>query len=187
MQDPDLIAIFVAPLEVAGVPYLVSGSVATAIYGEPRNTLDIDLAVFPTPSQIATFPLLYPEMDFYLPPVDIILLECRRTSRGHFNIIHHATGLKADIYPSQNHPYLQWAMAHRQRVATPAAEISLAPPEYVILHKLEFYREGGHQKHLRDIAGVINQSSLDLTFLAAATATLRLENEWHAALTLASS
>ena len=78
-------------------------------------------------------------------------------------------------------------MAHRQRVATPAAEISLAPPEYVILHKLEFYREGGHQKHLRDIAGVINQSSLDLTFLAAATATLRLENEWHAALTLASS
>ena len=39
MQDPDLIAIFVAPLETAGISYLVSGAVATAVYGEPRNTL----------------------------------------------------------------------------------------------------------------------------------------------------
>jgi len=187
MQDPDLIAIFVAPLEAAGIPYLVSGSVATAIYGEPRNTLDIDLAVFPDPAQIVLFPHLFPEADFYLPPLDVITLECRRTSRGHFNIIHHATGLKADIYPSSNHPYLQWAMEHRQRVSTPTTEISLAPPEYVILHKLEFYREGGHQKHLRDIAGVINQSSLDHAFLAAATTTLRLENEWQASLALAAS
>jgi len=187
MQDPDLIAIFVLPLETAGIPYLVSGSVATAIYGEPRNTLDIDLAVFPAPGQIAIFPRLFPATDFYLPPIDIITLECRRTSRGHFNIIHHTTGIKADIYPSRNHPFLKWAMEHRQRVATPAAEISLAPPEYVILHKLEFYREGGHQKHLRDIAGVINQSSLDLAFLASATATLRLETEWQSALALAST
>ena len=103
MQDPDLIAIFVAPLELAGIPYLVSGSVATAIYGEPRNTLDIDLAVFPLSSQIEQFPFLFPDANFYLPPVDVIALECRRTARGHFNIIHHPTGLKADIYPSQNH------------------------------------------------------------------------------------
>lgn len=187
MQDPDLIAIFVAPLEAAGIPYLVSGSVATAIYGEPRNTLDIDLAVFPAAAQIGEFPLLFPDTDFYLPPLDVISLECRRTARGHFNIIHHLTGLKADIYPSRNHPYLHWAMEHKQRVSTPIAEISIAPPEYVILHKLEFYREGGHQKHLRDIAGVINQQTLDLDLLATATAKLRLENEWQAALALASS
>jgi len=187
MQDPDLIALFVAPLETAGIPYLVSGAVATAIYGEPRNTLDIDLAVFPDPSQINIFPQLFPEADFYLPPTDVIIVECRRTTRGHFNIIHHATGLKADIYPSQNHPYLQWAMQHKQRVETPAGQVSLAPPEYVILHKLEFFREGAHQKHLRDIAGVINQSPLDMAFLATATATLRLELEWQAALALAAS
>ncbi len=108
MQDPDLIAIFVAPLEAAGIPYLVSGAVATAIYGEPRNTLDIDLAVFPAPSQIEIFPQLFPAADFYLPPTDII-------------------------------------------------------------------------------AGVINQSPLDLALLATATATLRLEQEWQAALALAAS
>jgi hypothetical protein len=187
MHDPDLIALFVAPLEAAGISYLVSGSVATAIYGEPRNTLDIDLAVFPVPAQLELFQQLFPETEFYLPPVEVITLECRRTARGHFNIIHHATGLKADLYPSKNHPCLAWAMDHKQRLSTPSGEVSLAPPEYVILHKLDFYREGGHQKHLRDIAGVINQQDLDLSFLTEATATLGLQREWQAALTLATT
>ncbi len=187
MQDPDLIALFVAPLEKAGIPYLVSGSVATAIYGEPRNTLDIDLAVFPAQSQVDSFPLLFPETEFYLPPVDIITLECKRTARGHFNIIHHATGLKADIYPSRNHPYLQWAMAHKRHTATRSGNITLAPPEYVILHKLDFFRDGGHEKHLRDIAGVIQQQQLDMDFLTSSTSRLHLETEWQAALDLAAS
>jgi hypothetical protein len=46
----------VVPLEAAGIPCLVSGSVTTAIYGEPRNTLDIDLAVFPDTAQIEKLP-----------------------------------------------------------------------------------------------------------------------------------
>ena len=57
----------------------------------------------------------------------------------------------------------------------------------LILHKLDFFREGGHQKHLRDIAGVINQQDLDLPFLAAATTQLSLQREWQAALDLAVS
>ena len=44
----------------------------------------------------------------------------------------------------------------------------LAPPEYVIVRKLEFYREGGSDKHLRDIRSMlavsgdqINRAELD--------------------------
>ena len=29
--------------------------------------------------------------------------------------------------------------------------VRVAPPEYVIVRKLEFFREGGSEKHLRDI------------------------------------
>jgi hypothetical protein len=56
-----------------------------------------------------------------------------------------------------------------------------------ILNKLDFYREGGHQKHLRDIAGVINQQELDIPFLTTATTQLGLKREWQAALTLATT
>ena len=54
---------------------------------------------------------------------------------------------------------------------------------------IEFFREGAHQKHLRDIAGVIKLTPLDLALLATATATAahRLEQEWQAALALAAS
>jgi hypothetical protein len=187
MLDPDLIGTFVMPLERAGITYMVSGSVATAILGEPRNTLDVDLAVFPAPAQIPLFADIFPVSDFYVPPPEVITIECRRPARGHFNIIHHGSGFKADIYPSKNHPHLQWALDHLKRVATPVGEVSIAPPEYVILHKLDFFREGGQDKHLRDIAGVINQQDLDLAFLEQAVHQLRLTAEWQAAKDLAAS
>ena len=31
----------------------------------------------------------------------------------------------------------------------------LAPPEYVIIRKLEYFREGGSEKHLRDIRSML--------------------------------
>ncbi|MFZ9938058.1 MAG: hypothetical protein ACO3JG_13525 [Luteolibacter sp.] len=180
MQDPDLISLFVAPLEQAGIRYMITGSVASSIYGEPRNTLDIDLVVLLDPTQIPQLPSLFPEEDFYLPPADVIAIESRREAHGHFNIIHHHTGLKADIYLSRNHPALPWALEHTRRVQTPACEISIAPPEDVILHKLDFFREGGSEKHIRDIAGIIEQQELDLQFLDHAIKQLGLEPQWQA-------
>jgi hypothetical protein len=181
MQDPDFISLFVAPLEAAGISYMITGSVASSIYGEPRNTLDIDLVVLMEAGQIQLLPQIYPDHDFYLPPADVIAIESRREAHGHFNIIHHHTGLKADIYLSRNHPFLPWALAHTRRVPTPSCEITIAPPEYVILHKLEFYRESGHQRHLRDIAGMIGQQELDYDFLDSSIHSLHLAPQWQAA------
>jgi hypothetical protein len=65
---------------------------------------------------------------------------------------------------------------------TPVCDITIAPPEYVILHKLEFFREGGSQKHLRDIAGIIEQQDLDHTYLDQAIRQLHLEPQWQAAI-----
>jgi hypothetical protein len=182
MQDPDLISLFVAPLEKAGISYMITGSIASSIYGEPRNTLDIDLVVLIQPDQIPLLSQLFPEDDFYLPPSDVIAIESRREAHGHFNIIHHHTGLKADIYLSHNHPILPWALENTRRLKTDTCQITIAPPEYVILHKLEFYRESGHQRHLRDIAGIIEQQELDHEFLDQAITQLHLGPQWQAAL-----
>ncbi len=181
MQDPDLISLFVTSLEKAGISYMITGSIASSIYGEPRNTLDIDLVVLLEKHQVSQLPSLYPEEDFYLPPADVIAIESRREAHGHFNIIHHNTGLKADIYLSRNHPSLPWALQKIRRVETPSSPINLAPPEYVILHKLEFYREGASDKHLRDIAGIIEQQDIDHAYLDEAIHRLGLSDQWQAA------
>lgn len=39
MPEPDLIALFVRPLNDLGVRYLVGGSVAAMLFGEPRMAL----------------------------------------------------------------------------------------------------------------------------------------------------
>lgn len=184
MQDPDFITLFVAPLEKAGIRYMIAGSVASSIYGEPRNTLDIDMVVLPDSNQISQFPALFPAEDYYLPPNEVIAIESRREANGHFNIIHHNTGLKADIYLSRNHPALPWALEHTRRVPTATCEISLAPPEYVIIHKLGFYKESGHQRHLRDIAGMIEQQELDQTLLQHHITALNLTAQYQAAVAL---
>ncbi len=187
MQDPDFINLFVMPLEQAKIRYMITGSVASSIYGEPRNTLDIDLVVLPTPEQVQQFPNLFHENEFYLPPTEVIAIESRREVNGHFNIIHHQTGLKADIYMSRTHPCLAWALTQVRRVQTSTGEINIAPPEYVILHKLGFFKESGHQRHLRDIAGMIEQQELDLTYLLQQITFLNLTHEWSAANALVSS
>jgi hypothetical protein len=187
MQDPDFINLFVIPLERAKISYMITGSVASSIYGEPRNTLDIDLVVLPVPEQVLQFPNLFDEEEFYLPPTEVIGIESRREVNGHFNIIHHSSGLKADIYVSRNHPCLAWALAQVRRFPTPAGEVSIAPPEYVILHKLGFFKESGHQRHLRDIAGMIEQQELDQTYLMNQILILNLTTEWQAARALVSS
>jgi hypothetical protein len=187
MQDPDLIELFVRPLEQAKVDYMISGSVASSIYGEPRATLDIDLAVFPHSTKLALFPSLFPEQDFYLPPLEVMEIECRREVRGHFNIIHHQSGFKADIYPSRAHPCLPWALRNRRRVATTGGDVWVSPPEYLILMKLEFLRESGQPKHLRDIAGVLAQQDVDRGWIADAAANLSLDRQWADALLLSDS
>lgn len=185
MHGPDLIELFVVPLASAGIPHMITGSVASSIYGEPRTTLDIDLVVILDTAQVPLLPDLFPEEHFYLPPVDVIALENRRQSRGHFNIIHHASGLKADIYLSPDHPSFHWAFDHVRRISAASGEVAVAPPEYVILHKLEFFRESGHQRHLRDIAGMIAQQPLDLNFLKPMLSSLGLEEQWRQAVDLA--
>lgn len=54
MQEPDLISLFVKPLEKAGMRYLVAGSVGAMHYSEPRLTLDVDIPILIMPKEIPT-------------------------------------------------------------------------------------------------------------------------------------
>ena len=46
MPEPELSLLFVRPLNQIGARYIVSGSVASILYGEPRLTNDVDFVIF---------------------------------------------------------------------------------------------------------------------------------------------
>ena len=85
-------------------------------------------------------------------------MEVAREQRGHFNIIHHETGFKADLYLSGRDPLHAWELARARRLEVEGEPLVVAPPEYVILRKLEYYREGGSEKHVRDIRSMLDTS-----------------------------
>lgn len=179
----ELITLFIGPLEQHGLRYLVTGSVAAMAYGEPRLTNDIDLILEISATDIASLTKAFPESDYYLPPVEVIQSERVRSLRGHFNIFHLETMLKADIYLAGSDPLHRWAFQNCLRMDIDAVSVAFAPPEYVILRKLEFFREGGSEKHLRDIASMLIESGpqINIPYLTDEVLSRGLTAAWQRA------
>ena len=154
----NLFSLFLGPLESAGLDYMVSGSVAAMNYGEPRLTNDVDLILALGPGSLDRLETAFPEAEFYRAPTEVLLAELARAQRGHTNIIHHETGFRADLYFRANDPLHAWAWPRRNRFeVADGLDAWFAPPEYVILRKLEFYQEGQSEKHLNDVRGILDQ------------------------------
>jgi hypothetical protein len=179
MPAPSPLAPFVEPLERLGLPYCVTGSVAASVYGEPRLTADIDVVLLLGGGDIAALRAAFPEDRYYVPPDETLRLATARAARGMFNLIHHATQFKADIYVAAGDPLHAWALAQRRRIALEGGAMWLAPPEYVILRKLEYLREGGPDKHVRDIRFILAGTPIDRAFLDREVARLGLAAEWQ--------
>lgn len=167
MDDIDIFEIFLKRFIEADIEFFVTGSVATIIYGEPRLTNDVDLVLNINKDEVSIIIKKFPLEAFYVPPQEVILTEILRKNRGHFNIIHLESGLKADIYLIGSDDFMRWALGRRKFINFKGLQIPIAPPEYVILKKLEFYQEGKSQKHLDDIKGVLENSRdlIDMKFL----------------------
>lgn len=179
MALPDWIHTFIEPLDRLGIVYMVTGSVGAMAYGEPRMTTDVDVVLSLTLAQAGPLLDCFPETDFYRPPAEVVRHEIRRAARGHFNVIQNTTGMKADFYPAGDDPLPAKALERRRRLDVGGITIVLAPPEYVIVRKLEYHRDGGSDKHLRDIASMLASGCpLDLAWLEAELETRGLTTTW---------
>jgi hypothetical protein len=165
MLQPDLLSIFIQPLEKSGIDYFITGSIASTLFGEPRLTHDIDLVISLNIPEIPKFIALFNEADFYCPPEEVIHIELSRKRFAHFNLIHHDTGYKADIYPFTGDPLHSWGFQHRQRLDfDDNLKMWVAPPEYVIIRKLQYFRDGGSDKHLSDISKMLQSELLEIDY-----------------------
>ena len=162
MPEAELSLIFLCPLNQLGVRYIVSGSVASILDGEPRFTNDLDLVVFLRPDDIRRLIEAFPSPDFFVPAEEIIAAGIARPQRGLFNVIHVTTGFKADIYTTGRDEFNAWAFRHARKMDFKGEAIAVAPPECIIVRKLEFYREGGSEKHLRDIRSMLRVSGAQI-------------------------
>jgi hypothetical protein len=174
---------FIDPLERAKVPYAVVGSVASSFYGEPRATNDVDVVIQVAPADAGRLVQAFPVDRFYVPPEEVMLIEFARACGGHLNVIALEAMAKADLYPLSGGEQ-EW-FSRRRAIEISGRTVWFAAPEAVILHKLRYFRDGGGEKHLRDIRGMLAVSgdTISLPALDKACGKAGLAAEWARAKT----
>ncbi len=178
MEPIELLLIVGERIDRIGCERFTTGSVASMLFGEPRFTNDIDIVVRMDERQSRLLAGVFTGDDWYADP-EAAAEAVRR--RGMFNIIHVPSGLKVDLMVAKGDDFDQARFARVRQIAMPDGRMEpFASPEDVILKKLEFFREGGSSKHLRDIATMIavqGREGLDWDYIVSWAARLGVQSE----------
>jgi len=144
-------------LEALGVPYYLTGSIASSAHGVARTSVDADIVAALDIRHIE--PLIERLGSDYYIPVD--RLRWAVPARSSCNLIHLATMFKIDIFVTKDRPFDREA-ARRARPDTvddtpDAPLVPIASAEDTILAKLEWFRQGGEisERQWWDVVGIL--------------------------------
>jgi hypothetical protein len=148
----------VAVLDRLEIPFFAGGSVASGMYGLPRQTNDIDLVADLRVDQVAELceglgPAFYADAEAIAGAIGM--------GRS-FNLIHIEGAYKFDIFPVGQDRFARSQLARRRYTTTTITglehiEFPVASAEDTILAKLVWFRKGGEvsDRQWHDVLGVI--------------------------------
>jgi hypothetical protein len=165
---PILVADLLSALDEIGIPYMVGGSYASSAWGQPRQTNDLDLAIFLSAAQVD--PLVrFAEPDFLVSKSEIEdCLASTQDFRG-FQLLHIEEVFKIDVFLLPNTEYGRLSMGRARPYPLGPFMARFASPEDTIITKLRWYNLGNRisDRQWNDIVQVleIQDGSLDEAYL----------------------
>jgi hypothetical protein len=169
MSQQELLKLVIARLDEAGIQYMLTGSLASSLQGEPRATHDIDLviAIRTAPGDAAQMLMAaFPEPQFYL---DEGAIRSAVVATSMFNLIDTREGDKVDFWLLTADAFDQARFARRTVEDFEGTRLQVSRPEDTILMKLNWAQmSGGSEKQFVDALrvyevqyGVLDQAYLD--------------------------
>lgn len=145
----------------------------------PRSTLDLDIVISPTPSQLKALMAQFPSDRYYADEHEAFQA---LANRSQFNVIDFATGWKTDFIIAQDSLYARTALARRVLIEIAGTQVYVAAAEDVLLAKLQWAKLGESNRQLQDAAGIISTqgSYLDISYIEHWARELCLEEQWKA-------
>lgn len=170
-DELDILKLVVARLDAAGIPYMVTGSMAANFYATPRMTRDIDLVVELREGDVGRMVWLFQD-DYY---IDRDMVEQAVRTQSMFNMIHNALVVKIDCVVRKDSEYRREEFFRRRMVIVDGRPVTIVAPEDLILSKLEWAKESRSQMQLDDVRNLLTSvRKLDQTYLAEWTERLGL-------------
>jgi hypothetical protein len=162
-DELEVLKVVVQRLENAGIPYMVTGSIAANFYAQPRMTRDIDVVIKVDAGQIDKLHSLF-NNDFY---VEKSSIEEAMRNRSLFNIIHSEKVVKIDMIIMKDGEYRETEFSRRLKKKVNSLELFIVSPEDLILSKLYWARESHSEMQLGDVRNIIllNRNTLDFDYL----------------------
>lgn len=165
-------------LEKLDVEYMLTGSLASSMQGEPRATHDIDLVVELRATVAQRLVEAFPPPDFYVSGERIRQAIRRKTM---FNLIDLNSGGKVDFWLLTEDPFDRSRFARRRSARLFDKQFQVSSPEDTILMKLRWAREsGGSEKQFGDAMRVfeVQYGALDHDYLEYWVERLEVRQLW---------
>jgi hypothetical protein len=164
MSERELLIDCLGRLNRTGLPYMLTGSMASNYWGIPRTTHDLDVVI---QLQAADVPVIVGAFETdYVVQESMVRSALLRPPRQ-FNVIDPRSALKIDFWLLSDDPFEQIMFARRLEREVLGITAWVATPEDVILHKLHWDRLTPSERQLGDAAGIvaIREKSLDVDYL----------------------
>ena len=179
MSQVELLGHVVATLERSGIGYLITGSIASSLQGEPRATHDLDVVVAIEESHVAELLAAFPRPRYYVnePAVRQAIRE-----RGMFNVIDAEEGGKVDFWMLTDEPFDRSRFSRRMRKSALGLAFDVSSPEDTILAKLRWSRlAGDSSKTYTDALRVyeVQAGLLDRAYMADWAIRLGVTDLWE--------
>ena len=168
----------ITALAGAGINYMLTGSFASAYYGAPRSTQDIDVVIEATEEQLRLFVGLLSPDEYY---ADLQSALDARIHESMFNVVDYATGWKIDLIIRKSRDFSVEEFSRRRPVTLDGLELYAATAEDVLLSKLEWAKRSQSRRQVDDAASILRtrKDSLDFAYLENWIIRLQLEGEWQ--------